>query len=94
MPDGRKNNRGTPGNKGGRPPKADEIKVIETMDSVLAPVEAWKKLADLVMQGDMQAIKLWLEYRIGKPTQSVDVTSGGDKLPSLTVEFIKPNESK
>ena len=57
--DGRVNNRGTIGNKGGRPPKADEIKVIEAMDAVMIPEEAWKNLAKLVQDGDVQAIKTW-----------------------------------
>ena len=40
----RKNNGGHPTN-GGRKPKIDEIKLIETMDAVLAPVSAWTSLS-------------------------------------------------
>jgi len=93
MPDGRKNNSGTRGNKGGRPKKADELKLIEQMDAVLAPEEVWQKVASLCNQGDMQALKTWIEYRYGKAKQSVDLTSGGEKLPALTVEVLRPDES-
>jgi hypothetical protein len=83
---------GGPRPNSGRPKKADEIKLIEQMDGIMAPDEAWQKVAKLCQNGDIQALKLWIEYRFGKPKQSVDLTSGGDKLPSLTVEFVKPNE--
>jgi len=77
--DGRVNNRGTIGNKGGRPPKADEIKVIEAMDAVMIPEEAWKNLAKLVQDGDVQAIKTWLAYRYGQPKKtSTTKTMGAD----------------
>jgi hypothetical protein len=77
----------------GRKPKADELKLIEQMDAVLAPEEVWQKVASLCNQGDMQALKTWIEYRYGKAKQSVDLTSGGEKLPALTVEVLRPNES-
>ena len=82
--DGRRNNKGTPGNKGGRPPKADEIKLIEQMDAIAAPSEAWAALWGKVQEGDTQAIKTWLEYRFGKPKQQLDVTTDGEKLNSVT----------
>lgn len=82
--DGRRNNKGTPGNKGGRPPKADEIKLIEQMDAIAAPSEAWAALWGKVQEGDTQAIKTWLEYRFGKPKQQLDVTTDGERLNSVT----------
>jgi len=73
--DRRKFNKGTKGNKGGRKPKADEIKMIERMDAVLAPKDVWEKLADKVKEKDVQAIKTWLSYRFGMPKQTVDQNS-------------------
>jgi hypothetical protein len=91
--DGRRNNKGVIGNKGGRPPKVDEIKLIEQMDAIAAPSEAWAALWGKVQEGDTQAIKTWLEYRFGKPKQQLDVTTDGDKInvvPSkLSIEVIK-----
>lgn len=68
----------------GRKPKADEIKMIESMDKALLPQAAWEKLALLVNQGEVQAIKLWLAYRFGQPKQQVDFGEGG---PSIIIEI-------
>lgn len=70
--DQRKNNKGTIGNKGGRPPKADEIKIIEAMDAIAAPAKVWEALFRKVEEGDTQAIKTWLNYRFGMPKQTID----------------------
>ncbi len=56
----------------GRKPKIDEITLIESMDAVLVPQEAWKKLAEKVKENDVQAIKTWLSYRYGMPKQTID----------------------
>jgi len=56
----------------GRKPKIDEITLIESMDAVLVPKEAWEKLAVKVKENDVQAIKTWLSYRYGMPKQTVD----------------------
>jgi len=68
--DGRKNNGGN--KNAGRKPKIDEITLIESMDAVLVPKEAWEKLAIKVKENDVQAIKTWLSYRYGMPKQTVD----------------------
>lgn len=88
--DKRRNNGGHPTN-GGRKPKADEIKLIEQMDAVLVPAEAWKALATRVKEKDVQAIKTWLSYRYGMPKQQIEQTimSEGD---NVEITFTK-NES-
>ena len=79
--DGRANNGGH-STKGvaGRKPKADEIKIIESMDAVAVPEEAWKALWARCKDGDTQAIKTWLNYRFGMPKQAVDITTQGEKV--------------
>lgn len=64
----------------GRKPKADEIKIIEQMDAVAVPEDAWRALWVKCQEGDTQAIKTWLNYRFGMPKQSVDVTTKGESL--------------
>jgi hypothetical protein len=64
----------------GRKPKADEIKIIESMDAIAVPEQAWDALWKKCEQGDTQAIKTWLNYRFGMPKQQVDVTTQGEKL--------------
>jgi hypothetical protein len=87
--DGRKNNGGH-STKGfaGRPSKADEIKIIEQMDAIAVPEEAWKALWNRCKDGDIQAIKTWLNYRFGMPKQTVDVTTQGEKV-TPPIEWIK-----
>ncbi len=93
--DGRKNNGAKPGgNPGaGRKAKADEIKLIER----LSPMDdtALNELKKGIKAGDFQFIKLFMDYRFGKPKERVDVTSDGEKINSIQVEVIRTlNESK
>ncbi len=71
MADGRRNNGGH--KTAGRKPKADEIKKAEMMDGVLDPLEVWQALGDKVSEGDVPAIKFWIEQRFGKAKESVDM---------------------
>lgn len=72
----------------GRKPKADEIKLIESMDAIAVPEQAWKALWAKCQEGDTQAIKTWLNYRFGMPRQNVDVTTQGEKI-SPPIQWIK-----
>lgn len=72
----------------GRKPKADEIAIIEQMDAVAVPSQAWQELWNKCVEGDTQAIKTWLNYRFGMPKQKVDVTTDGEKL-TPPIEWIK-----
>ncbi len=73
MADGRKNNGGA--RKGaGRPPKADEVRKAEMMDSVGDSVEVWKALYKCAIDGDVSAQKYWLDQRFGKPTEKLNQT--------------------
>jgi hypothetical protein len=74
--DGRKNNGGN--KNAGRKPKADEIKLIETMDAVLVPEKVWESLAKKVKEGDVVASKTWLAYRYGMPKQIIEQTNIGE----------------
>ena len=84
--DNRKNNTGTIGNKGGRKPKADEIKLIEQMDAVLVPESVWMALGEKVESGDTNAIKTWLQYRYGMPKQIVENNNFNVGIEGLTSE--------
>lgn len=69
--DGRKHNKGTVGNKGGRPSKTDEQVLIERLTPMSD--EAHRQLQLAVTAGEQWAIKLWFEYFYGKPKQSLDI---------------------
>src|SRR6476620_5745349 len=62
----------------GRKPKADEIKLIEQ----LSPYDdvAAQKLIEGVESGSFHHLKLFYEYRYGKPKQMIDVTTNGNDL--------------
>jgi hypothetical protein len=70
--DGRKRNKGTKGNKGGRPPKAEEQELVEK----LSPLDdkAFKALDKGLQEGKNWAVKLYFEYRYGKPKETVTTT--------------------
>lgn len=57
---------------GGRPPKATELELIER----LSPMEdsALNALKIGVESGDFNFIKLYMEYRFGKPKQDIGLT--------------------
>jgi hypothetical protein len=68
MADGRRNNGGN--KNAGRKPKADEQKLIER----LTPLEdtAYKALKEALKDSEGWAVKLFMEYRYGKPKQSIE----------------------
>jgi len=74
--DGRKNNKGTVGNKGGRPSKADEVNLIEK----LTPLEdaAFQALKAGVEKGDFKFVQLYYNYYAGKPRETRDITINED----------------
>jgi hypothetical protein len=74
------NGHGGPRQGGGRKPKADEIAIIESMDAIAVPEQAWRALWNKCQEGDTQAIKTWLNYRFGMPKQAVDITTQGEKV--------------
>ncbi|MFY7937176.1 MAG: hypothetical protein ACOVOQ_07360 [Flavobacterium sp.] len=67
----------------GRKPKSDELKMIENMDATKASIEVWVKLAEKVESGDVAAIKLWLEYRFGKPKQLIGLVTENETLEQV-----------
>lgn len=71
--DGRRNNKGVVGNKGGRPSKAEEQKLIEDLKPMKE--DAQRVLFQAIKTGEQWAVKLWFEYFYGKPKQRVEVTT-------------------
>jgi len=88
MADGRKNNGGArPG--AGRPPKADEQKLIERL-SPLSDV-AYQALDVALHNGEPWAVKMWFEYRYGKPTQRQEISGpNGQEISAPPIVFYKP----
>ena len=70
MADGRRNNGGN--KNAGRKPKADELKFLEKLDNIIDSDLAIKKLLSLIKDDNFNALKLYLEYRFGKPKETVE----------------------
>ena len=85
--DGRINNKGTKGNKGGRPSKAEEQKLIENLTPMNS--DALKSLEVGLKNKEQWAVKLFFEYFYGKPQQRVDVTSNSETLNIPIINFIE-----
>ena len=61
-----------------------------TKEDVVEVIHALKARA---LQGDAYACKLYLEYYLGKPTQTLDVTTQY-KMPEWVDEFLSGNNEK
>ena len=60
----------------GRKPKAEEVKLVER----LSPLEddALAALAEGVKSGDIKWVQLYLNYYLGKPKETKDITINED----------------
>ncbi len=67
----------------GRKPKATEIELIE----LLTPLDAiaFKALEKGVKAGEYQFIKLFFEYRYGKPKQQIDIEQAELPCPVIVM---------
>ena len=67
----------------GRKPKIEEIKLIEK----LTPLEplALAALKNGLDNGDFPFVKMYFEYRYGKPKETKDVTTNGKDIVSSIV---------
>jgi hypothetical protein len=77
----------------GRKPKIEEIALIEK----LTPLEesAFKALSKGLEDGDFPFVKLYFSYRFGQPKESLDVTSNGEGVKSISpIEWVKDAEDK
>tara|TARA_R110000803_G_scaffold199513_1_gene263588 strand:- start:11 stop:301 length:291 start_codon:yes stop_codon:yes gene_type:complete len=71
--DKRKNNGGSR-QGAGRKPKAQELDLIESLDRLITNDKVIEVLRELVYGGDIRALQLYLNYRYGKPKETVDIT--------------------
>lgn len=63
----------------GRKPKADEIKLIERLDEHIDKDAVLQVLYQKVIDGDMKAIQLYMNYRYGRPKETVDLNVKEDR---------------
>ena len=70
--DKRKFNKGTKGNKGGRPPKSDYNELLTKLDPMCDL--GILRLKEGVERGDFNYLKLYFQYMYGKPREIKEVT--------------------
>lgn len=58
----------------GRKSKDEELKVIERLDNIIDKDSVIKKMYELIKDGNFNAIKLYFEYRFGKPKETIEQT--------------------
>ena len=58
----------------GRKSKDDELKIIERLDNVIEKDNVIESLRNLIEDGNFNAIKLYFEYRFGKPKETIETT--------------------
>ncbi len=57
----------------GRKPKQEEKELIEKLDNIIDNEEVIKKLKELIGEGDIRALNLYMGYRYGKPKETKDI---------------------
>ena len=62
-------------NGSGRKPKADELKLVEKLDTLIDRDIVVKKLGELLAKGDIRALQLYFNYRYGRPKEKIDINS-------------------
>lgn len=85
MPDGRKNNGGH--KTAGRKSKAEEYKLIEKLDKYIDQQTVFETLGNLIREGNLKAVEIYLNYYFGKPTEKVDHSSNGETIKNPIVVF-------
>ena len=67
-------------NGAGRKPKASEQKLIERLDRIIDEDEVLQVLKQLIKDGDLRAVQLYLSYRRGKPKDTMDLNTTGEGI--------------
>lgn len=78
-------------NQTGRPKRMDEQAIIEKLTPMAET--AFKVLQQKILEGDMVAIKLYMSYFLGMPTQKVESKIEG-QLNQVSVEVVRPELAK
>lgn len=91
--------KGQSGNPNGRPKLPDISEALakilaDEKDGRTALEQTLLALRAKAVRGDIRAAEALLDRAFGKPKQSVDHTTGGDKLPpsAIRVELVTPSQ--
>jgi len=76
----------------GRNSKAKELEVIEKLDNSINPELPFITLNKLIKEENYNALKLYFEYRYGKPKDSIDITSGDEPIQNFNLSSLTEKE--
>ena len=76
----------------GRKPKIEEQKLIEKLDNIITSDDVLNKLKDLIQDNNYNAIKLYFEYRFGKPVDKIDVNTNVEDNEPPEIVFVKRDD--
>ena len=88
----KKNGHGGRRKNAGRKPKSDELKLISKLDHLIEQDKPILKLGELIKSGNVAALKLYFEYRYGKPKDSIDITSGDEPIQNFNLSNLTDKE--
>lgn len=88
----KKNGWGGKRDNSGRNPKAKELEIIEKLDNSVDPELPFKTLNKLIKEENFNALKLYFEYRYGKPKDSIDITSGDEQIQNFNLSKLTEKE--
>ena len=77
----------------GRPPKEKIVALATIMDRLLPEEEVLNKLSELVQQGNIRAISLWMNFRRGMPKQIIETTSEHTLMNFNVKDLVKFDDS-
>jgi hypothetical protein len=82
---------GQSGNPNGRPKGAKNFTIADGTSDTYEQLLVKRVLKEAIQEGDKQMIKLIWNYLDGLPQQSLDLTSGGEKITKVELEIINGN---
>ena len=70
----------------------EKTHLLGTLDAVYAPIKVWAQLAAQCEKGDVQAIKTWLAYRYGLPSNRLKIEHDPEPVPQK-LDYSKLSEA-
>lgn len=88
--DKRKNNGGNSTKSKGVDKRKNEYRnALQDAATVEDVVDVIKVVLEQAKEGDLSASKIFLEYYLGKPQQSTDITTNGESVSIPIINFTK-----
>lgn len=68
---------------------SERTKLLNDLFDETKAKKIFKQLQDKAVDGDLESIKLYMAYCFGRPKESMDITSDGEKIGGYRVEVIR-----